>query len=376
MFSARRPFFLHLQSCQEAVFPSPPSLIITCLDTTDMANVTSSSGTAYANLDWTAYIRYRPSYPPSLRQLILRHHTRHTTHHDALLDVGGGIGISALPFLGDFPTLYLLDPSPLNHDKARDFLAEHVAKHNLPTRLKFAVGKVEGYAGGERAEAIAENSGGGVSMAICATAAHFIDPAALVRAMYEMLRRVGTMAIYSYFLPIFPDLDPAVGVAFSRAAIRAMRLCVKDEPTRASFTDSGARICAGTAVLDAIAVPGSLFEDVKRISINPETAAATDIYREDSPVPFVPLPSQVGPHEEQVEYHDGKDPEAEGWVKIVDLEFLHGKIRTILPTDLELSEEQREALFGDFDRVFAAECPSGSSRAMWGLSMILGTKRE
>lgn len=89
-----------------------------------------------------------------------------------------------------------------------------------------------------------------------------------------------------------------------------------------------------------------------------------DTYREDSPVPCVPLVSQVGQHEAQFAYMDGKEPQAEGWIKSVDLDFLHGIIQTILPADIKLSEEQHEVLLGELDRIFAAECPSGSARAM------------
>jgi hypothetical protein len=266
--------------------------------------------------------------------------------------------------------VHLLDPSPLNHEKARVFLAEHVAIHKLPTKLEFTVGKAEDYASDRTAAA--QNS---ASLVICAAAAHFVDPSMLIRAMYGMIRPGGTMAIYTYWLPAFPGLDQTLGVVYGKTVTKAMKLCIRDEKTRTVFVDAAARLCAGSELLDAIAVPGDLFEDVRRIQINPQTRLAIDTYRDDPPVPYVPLPSQVGQHEEKIEYVDGKDSEAEGWTRSVDLDFLHGMVRTILPTDIKLSEEQHEALYGELDLAFAAECPSGSARAMWGLSMILATRR-
>jgi hypothetical protein len=267
--------------------------------------------------------------------------------------------------------VHLLDPSPLNHEKAKVFLGEHVTIQKWPTKLEFTVGKAEEYAD-ERAVA-AES---GASLAICATAAHFIDPSMLIRAMYNMIRPGGTMAIYSYWIPIFPDLNPGLGDIFGKTVTKAMKLCIRDEKTRLLFVDAGSRLCAGTAVLDAIAVPRNLFEDVQRIQINPQTLVAMDSYREDPPAPYMTLPSQVGQHEDMITYVEGTDAEADGWSKIVDLDFLQGMVRTILPADIKLSEEQHEALYGDLARAFAAECPSGSARVTWGLNMILATKRS
>ncbi|OAG02708.1 uncharacterized protein CC84DRAFT_1166536 [Paraphaeosphaeria sporulosa] len=345
-----------------------------------MSNASSTSGTAYANLDWTQYIRYRPSYPPSLRELIYRYHTRNvpgkttapdaSTHWDSLLDIGGGIGISSVPFIRDFRTMHLLDPSPLNHEKARVFLAEHVSVNNLQTKLEFTVAKAEEYA--NKPAVTAES---GVSLAICASTAHFIDPDMLVKAMYRLMRPGGTMAIYSYWLPVFPDLDPGLSVVYTKTVTRAMRLCIRDEATRNVFADAVARLCTGTTVMDAIAVPDDLFEGIQRIQINPQTALSLDTFREDPAVPFTPLDSQVREHDGKYTYVSGTDPEAEGWTMSVDLDFLHGMIRTILPADIQLSKEQHEELYGDLDRAFVERCLSGYTLAMWGLDMILATRR-
>lgn len=345
-----------------------------------MSNASSTSSTAYANLDWTQYLRYRPSYPHSLRELIYRYYNRHvpgdsavpgpSTHWDSLLDVGGGIGISSVPFIGDFSTVHLLDPSPLNHEKARVFLAEHVSVNNLQTKLEFTVAKAEDYAN-ERSFA----TGSSASLAICATTAHFIDPDMLIRAMYKLIRPGGTMAIYSYWLPVFPELDPALSVEYTKAVTKAMKLCIQDEVTRKVFVDAVARLCAGSTVMDAIAVPEDLFEGIQRIQINPQVTVSLDTFREDPPVLYTPLNSQVREHEDRCTYVYGKDPEAEGWTMSVDLDFLHGMIRTILPADIQLSKEQNEKLYGDLDRAFTAECSSGSTLAIWGLDMILATRR-
>ncbi|KAF9731227.1 hypothetical protein PMIN06_012091 [Paraphaeosphaeria minitans] len=345
-----------------------------------MSNASSTSGTAYANLDWTQYIRYRPSYPPSLRKLIYRYHTRNapgkstnpdaSTHWDSLLDVGGGIGISSVPFIRDFRTVHLLDPSPLNHEKARVFLAEHVSVNNLQTKLEFTIAKAEEY---PNKRSVAADSG--ASLAICASTAHFIDPDMLIKSMYKSIRPGGTVAIYSYWLPVFPDLDPALSVEYTKTVTRAMRLCIRDEATRNVFSDAVARLCGGTTVMDAIAVPGDLFEGIQRIQINTQTALSLDTFREDPAVPFTPLDSQVREQEDKCTYVSATDAEAEGWTMSVDLDFLHGMIRTILPADIQLSKEQHEELYGNLDRTFAAECLSGSTLAMWGLDMILATRR-
>lgn len=133
----------------------------------------------------------------------------------------------SIPFIADFRTVHLLDPSPLNHQKAQVLLAEHVARHKLSIKLKITVGKAEDYA--SKRAVTAES---GASLAMCATTAHFIDPTMLITAMYEMIRPGGTMAIYSYWNPVFPDLHPALGIAFGKTLTKAMRLCIRDETTR------------------------------------------------------------------------------------------------------------------------------------------------
>lgn len=195
--------------------------------------------TAYANPDWTECIHHRPEYPRSLRDVISQYHTRNSkrlssaarnssnTSWASLFDVGSGVSISTLPLISDTRSVHLRDPSLLNYEHAWAFLDEYVTRHMLPTKLV----KVED----ERTVVAVKEVEGG-SLAICATAADFIDHDMLVRAIRRTTCPGRSLAIYRYFLRTLPDLDLAVCIAFARATTAAMRLCLGDESTRVLFT--------------------------------------------------------------------------------------------------------------------------------------------
>lgn len=261
-----------------------------------------------------------------------------------------------------------MDPSTSNHWTARKFLRDYSEAHNLQTKLDFTLAKAE-----ERSKHVKN-----ASLAICATTAHWIGPNDLIKCMAGILRPGGTLAIFTYWLPIFPGHDPKLAIVLAKAITAAMRTCLRpgDEATYAVFEKTAARLMAGKDILDSIPIPTELFEDAVRFRINPEADMAFEVYRNDPPVPCVPLPSQVSQDELKVTYVSGIDPEAEGWSFSVDLEWLHGLLQTYIPSTVQLSEEQYGELYGELDRTYAAECGTESVQAYFAVSGILARRRK
>ncbi|KAF2758586.1 hypothetical protein EJ05DRAFT_475891 [Pseudovirgaria hyperparasitica] len=333
-----------------------------------MADLNHDAPTMYSSLDWDHYARWRPPYPQSLKDLIYGYRSEHSgAGWKRIVDVGGGVGISSAIFASDFGTVHLLDPSPLNHQMARKYLGQLVEQQSLQTKLDFT------QATAEEGHKFVKDA----DMLICAETAHFIDPEELVKSAAAILRPAGTLAIYSYWGPIFPDQSRELSDAFCKVITRALGCCLKpgDEEARSRLGSAAARVSAGKSVLDSIPVPEEYFEDIRRVRINPDAERAIEVFRKSFPVDHEPAPSRIGNNDKHFIYQSGCDPEAEGWSFLVDNRWLHNFIATMRPTDVELSDEEQKVIFGEWDMLFANECPSGSTRALWAVNVILATRR-
>ena len=335
----------------------------------NMSNVDPDTATTYANLDWEHYMQSRPSYPQSLKSLIYDYRRAHSkSRWERVVDVGGGIGISSTIFAPDFSIVHLLDPSPLNHEKARIFLGEWVARHGLHTRLEYTLSTAE-----EGNRHVKEDA----DLVVCAEVAHFVDPDSLVASAAGMLRFGGTLAVYTYWVPVFPDQSKRFSEIFCRALTRTLGLCIRpgDQVTSSLLSKAAARVSSGSGYLDSVPMPDEYFEDIRRVRINPDSENVMDTFRRSFPVPFEPVPSRARDGEKEFRYYSGQDPQAEGWCFEVDSKWLHNFMATMRPAEVELSDELYESIYGEWDRVFAKECPSGSTRALWPVNLILATRR-
>ena len=351
-----------------------------------MAAVDPKTKTTYATTDWSKYQQGRPPYPSSLTELILNYHSKKpSAGYERLIDIGAGSGVASTNFMPSFSKIHISDPSPSNLEQAKSFLSSFASENGLSDKVELefsrAIGEEVHLSAGE----------GDADLVICATAAHFIDPDGLVSSAAKALRRGGTLAVFSYWMPSFPGQSKGFYEVFvdvfDKVVLRA--LLSKDE--NKPFIEEGdlskthlgkvvSRRMTGEGGLDSLPLPESLFEDGERVYINldkGEEIPFSGLYKIFAPPGSdrVGGPSRVGEGDRVVRYFTGKgDKLAEGWEFEVDKAWLGKFFDTIQPAGVETSKEAEEAL-AEWDRVFEEECPSGRTRIRWPAFVVLGTKR-
>ncbi|PWY83584.1 hypothetical protein BO70DRAFT_361682 [Aspergillus heteromorphus CBS 117.55] len=340
-----------------------------------MASVDPTTRTAYGATNWESYSQGRPPYPASLTEIIYAYRRQHAdAQWNRLVDIGAGSGIASTNFMRDFKTIHNSDPSASNEAQARAFLPAWAAQHGLDPTFEYSQST------GEDAHTkVGENE---TDLAICATAAHFIDPDGLVSSIGKILRPGGTMAVFSYWLPTFPGSSERLHDAFARMfedVVLKKRERDSDEATRAHAARAMERRLVGRGALDSVPLPEEVFEDPVRVYINPPV---------DGAVPYKGVFLKywpAGPHtdgldrvrvgERIVGYHTGTDPEADGWAFDVDKMWFVAFLNTFRSSDQKLSpEDPGEELLG-WERVFDEECPTGKLRVVWTAYLVLGTRR-
>ena len=363
-----------------------------------MAAVDPKTKTTYATTDWSKYQQGRPPYPPSLTELILNYHSKKpTAGYERLIDIGAGSGVASTNFMPSFQKIHISDPSPSNLEQARSFLSSFATENGLSEKVELefsqAVGEEVHLSAGE----------GQADLVICATAAHFIDPDGLVGSAAKALRRGGTLAVFSYWMPSFPGKSEGFYERFVRVfdevVLRALLGKVENKPPPdwksgengegegekwdLSKTHLGkvvSRRMTGEGGLDSLPLPEELFEDGERVYINldkGEEIPFSGLYKIFAPPgrDRAGGPSRVGERDRIVRYFTEKgDRLAEGWEFEVDKEWLAKFFDTIQPPGVVTSRGAEEAL-AEWDRVFAEECPEGRTRIRWPAFVVLGTKK-
>ncbi|KAK8055196.1 hypothetical protein PG993_000423 [Apiospora rasikravindrae] len=362
-----------------------------------MAFADDKTKTTYASTDWHQYGQGRPVYPASLTDIITAYHGRHDqARWDRLVDIGAGSGIASTNFIPFFDTVHISDPSPANEDQARAFLSRWLRQHGLEQQRRLEFSQATGE---EAYKAAGEQQ---ADLVICATAAHFMDPDGLALSIARTLRPGGTLAVYSYWMPTFPDqpsprLQDTFIRTFDRLVMQPLEAAQRQEgrdggrndgkgesnPKASSSSSSSSRwsrlasVCArrmaGNGVLDSFPLPAELFDEPTRVYIN---AGATTPYR-DVWQRFMPTgvepggPGAVSPRDTIVRYETGVDAEAGGWAFSVDRSWLPVFIHTFR----ELPEEEAPAAYAEWDQVFAEECPGGFARIQWPVYLVLARRR-
>lgn len=332
--------------------------------------------TGYASIDWTEYQKGRPTYPPSLTKLVLDYHRRHPeAGSNRLVDVGAGSGIASLNFIHDFKIVHISDPSKSNEDQARSFLSQYISSHNLCTTLEISQSTGE--------EAYLKVGECSADMVICATAAHFMDPDSLADSVAKMLRPGGTLAVWTYWFPTFPDQKSSRLVDAFAKALDQLAL----KPVFESGNTAGLAILAktlerenaGNGLLDSLPLPNDLFTDPVRIFINPTTdlapyrALSKQFTTENVELRGV---SRVQPEDRILKYESGVDAEAEGWSFDADKEWLSHFLDTIRPLKCTLSEARIREIYDAWELVFDEECIDGRVRLLWPVFVVLATRKE
>ena len=339
-----------------------------------MASVDSKTKTThYATTDWDQYRQGRPPYPASLTDIIYSYRRRHPkVEWERLVDIGAGSGIASTNFMPDFKVAHISDPSPWNVEQARVFLSNWVQHHGLSTRLEYTQSTGE--------EAYAQIGEKQADLVICGTAAHFMDPDGLVASIAKILRPGGTLAVFGYSMPTFPDRSQRFHDAFANLldSVFVKPFQSVDCSTRASHAKAVERQIAGKGGLDFLPLPEDLYEDPLRVYINFNTDEIPYKALWLKLAPANPKPggiSRVTPEDETVSYKSGIDPAAEGWSFDADKKWLSAYCDTVRPLDNKLSEEESGKADADWEQVFDDECPTGTVRVLWPAYAVLATRK-
>jgi SAM-dependent methyltransferase len=342
-----------------------------------MASFNAQTKSTYATTNWDHYRQGRPPYPPSLTDIIYGYRRRHpNAAWERLVDIGAGSGVASTNFLPDFNTIHVSDPSAANIEQARSFLPAYAARLGLAPTLEYSVATGE--------EVDVHVGEGNADLAICATAAHFIDPDGLAAAIGKMLRPGGTLAVFSYWMPTFPGKSAAFHDVFERvwdALVLGSLIKAQGSVDDLSTTRLGsvvARRMAGKGVLDSLPLPEELFTDPQRVYINAGSGeiAYSQIFRKFEPADRKPGGiSRVSASDKIVHYETGKDAEAEGWLFEVDKKWLSVFVNTIRPDKNKLSEDETKEAYAEWDRIFDEECEGGVLNVLWPAYLALATKK-
>lgn len=337
-----------------------------------MANYDPTTKSTYASTDWSQYQQGRPVYPPSLTEVIYNYRRRHSgAGWDRLVDIGAGSGVAVTNFMPDFKIIHVSDPSPSNEEQARTFLPDWARRHNLDPEFEYS------QATGE--EAYLKTGENRADLVICATAAHFMDADGLVASIARVLRPGGTLAVYSYWMPSFPDQSQHFYDVFIEtfdSLVLQPLLKSGDEAARQRLGKVIDRRMTGKGVLDSLPLPDDLFEDPVRVYVNADPDGEipfSGLYRKRMAVNGKPLggASRVGPRDELVHYYTGKDAAAEGWSFYADKTWLSYFFNSIRPPKTERDPEAE----AKWERVFDEECPDGQVRMVWPAYLALATKK-
>ena len=339
-----------------------------------MASADPKTKTTYATTDWAEYQKGRPSYPPSLTEIIYNYRRRHSkAGWERLVDVGAGSGIASINFMPDFKVVHISDPSPSNEEQARPFLSNWADRHGLEAALEYSQSTGE--------ETYMKTGEKQADLVICATAAHFIDPDGLAASIAKMLRPGGTLAVFSYWMPTFPDQSQHFHDVFAKTldSLVLKPVLSGNDSGRAMIAKVLERRMTGKGALDSLPLPEDLYDDTLRVYINSGTDEIP--YRALSRQ-FAPANqklggiSRVNPRDQIVSYQSGINPEAEGWSFDADKKWLSNFLDTVRPLNKKLPEEQSRGVYAEWERVFDDECPTGTVRLLWPVYVALATRNE
>ena len=186
--------------------------------------------------------------------------------------------IASLGYIHDFKTVHISDPGTSNEAQARTFLSRYIDSQNLSTALEFSQRTGE--------EAYKHVGEGQADMVICATAAHFMDQDGLADSIAKMFKPGGTLAVFSYWFPSFPDESPRLLEAFAKTLdeLALKPVSSGDDASQALLAKTFERQNTGNDPLDSPPLPGrNLFDDPMRVHINSSSERAPiEPYRDNS----------------------------------------------------------------------------------------------
>lgn len=339
-----------------------------------MASIDPTTKTTYATTDWDQYQRGRPPYPPSLTEIIYNYRRQHpVAGWERLVDIGAGSGVASTNFIADFKVVHNSDPSPWNEEQARTFLTGWAGRHGLSTVFEYSQSTGE--------DAYKHTGEKQADLVICATAAHFMDPDGLVASISKILRPGGTLAVFSYWMPTFPDQSQRFHDIFAETWEKMVLIPLQqsgDDQSRATLARVIERRTAGNGVLDCLPLPEEFYKDPLRVYINsgPGEAPYNPLFIKFATPNRQPGGiTRVSQRDRILTYFTGTDPEADGWSFEADKKWLPVFVNTIRPANKNLSEEESRDAYAEWDSIFDKECPTGKLRVRWPAYVVLATRK-
>jgi trans-aconitate 3-methyltransferase len=299
-----------------------------------------------ATFDWSAYARYRPSYPLSLFTTIYDHHASHGGRFGSVHDAGCGGGIAASFLAARFEHVYLSDPSANAIASAKSNLEK---SSYSGTNFSFKQAS---------AEDISWLEPESIDMVTIGAAIHWTYPELAVRAAATVLRTGGTLAIWYYNgRPFFVDNPPA-GEIFNEIMERWA------EQSKKPGSESEKSLFVSNTELDCVPFPEELFERrARRIKINAQGQPdAFALVRSKAGIKYG---SRIG------KYDVLESCEVPGsWETIADVEWLQGYVQSLQPT---ISTESCADLWKQMDVALGGE--QKTTRIIWPTVLLLATKK-
>jgi SAM-dependent methyltransferase len=338
-----------------------------------MTKADPKSRTNYDNTDWNKYKQGRPPYPQSFTELVYDYHRRHpSAGWERLVDIGAGSGIAATNFMADFKIIHNSDPSPWNEQQAREFLSTYAKEHGLTPELEFSQS-----IGEEAYKHVGESA---ADLVIVATAAHFMDPDGLVECAAKILRPGGTLAVYSYWLPSFPDRSQHFNEVFHKTFDNLVLKALEggDDASRARFLTVAGRRMTGAGCLDSLPLPAGLFQETKRIYINSGNGDIPykDLYqRLAAPGTKLGGVSRVSENDEILRYITDENAEAEGWAFDASKEWFPIFFNSMRAATGQLTQEEARDAYQEWEQIFDEECRNGTVRVYWPFYVALARKK-
>ena len=279
---------------------------------------TSSQANPYrdsANVDWSAYLRYRPPYTEAFYNIIWNYHKGRYSHaHDA----GAGIGTVAHDLARRFSSVTASDVSENAIAKANQFLAKDRNVHAI-------VAKAEDM--GQHTE---EQS---LDLVTVAQTVHWIDHRAVVQAATRCLRPGGTLAIWSYAGIFIMDNTEA------NVILRKIWTTFYESLPKDGSFDDASRVL--DSMLDVIDLSDERLADVTRI----KWFANEDIRRPSGR----DWESKVGDNDRVVNTEAGKGDGL--WETKYSYQDIKDFFETLVPRVLT----DRHALWEDLERAIGAD---------------------
>lgn len=307
---------------------------------------------------WDIYELGRPKVPPSFWSRIFEYHTSHGGQYNVVNDLGSGVGIHSTTLAQHFQHVILTDPAEENLNVARTHLSSSNGNVSGSVPATNEADKTQGkfsYVVGTAEEnPIPPTS---LDMVFAANSMHHTQPSEALRNIASQLRPGGS-AIMALFgsLPNFEN--PHIQAVWDRLVTYAI------DNARAAINDLGLKLESQDSGLNSIAIPASLFENVRRVMLNATRGLEEPFRMAQGEKEQYPLISRVAGGEEVCYEND------DNWDFDCDLDGIKATFQSY--PFIGLNTRLIERFWKDMEE---AAGDAGRYRGHWPCSIIMATRR-